>query len=106
MEDTRGVANDAREGESQQRKNAEASARNATLQQKIAELNGSTAERNGRESKGKELAAYANESLDEDPERSIMLGIYAVDSTLRCKNPRFLQLKPYFTKQSCRLVCG
>ena len=42
---------------------------------------------NARESKGRELAAYATESLNEDPERSILLGMHAVNATLQFGQP-------------------
>src|SRR5271169_3078892 len=42
---------------------------------------------NARESKARELAAYANESLDDDRARSILLGMQAVNATLRFGQP-------------------
>ena len=42
---------------------------------------------NARESKAREVAAYANESLGEDPEQSILLGMQAVNATLRFGQP-------------------
>jgi hypothetical protein len=45
------------------------------------------AERNAQEAKARELAAYATESLSEDPERSILLGMQAVNATLRFDQP-------------------
>ncbi len=41
------------------------------------------AERNGRESKARELTALATASLDEDRQRSILLGMHAVNATLQ-----------------------
>ena len=41
------------------------------------------AEENARESRARELATYAGESLGEDPERSILLAMHAVDATVR-----------------------
>ncbi len=41
------------------------------------------AQRNARESKAREFAAFATESLSDDPERSILLGMQAVNATLR-----------------------
>ena len=45
------------------------------------------AQRNARESKGRELAAFSTESLSEDPEKSILLGMHAVNATLRFGQP-------------------
>ena len=42
---------------------------------------------NARESKAREMAAYANGSLGEDPEQSILLDIQAVNATLRFGQP-------------------
>lgn len=66
----------ARDAESAARKDAEDSAKEATRQKDAAV-------KNARESKARELAAYATQSLNEDPERSILLGMYAIDATLR-----------------------
>ena len=41
------------------------------------------AEQNARESKGRELAAVSAESLSDDPEKSILLGMQAVNATVR-----------------------
>src|SRR5271157_5744549 len=59
----------------------------AKRQQSIAEEETVAAQRNARESKARELAAYATESLSEDPERSIFLGMQAVNATLRYGRP-------------------
>ena len=45
------------------------------------------AQRTARESKARELAAFSTESLGEDPERSILLGMQAVNATLRFGQP-------------------
>ena len=45
------------------------------------------AQRNARESKAREFAAFATESLSVDPERSILLGMQAVNVTLRFNQP-------------------
>jgi hypothetical protein len=45
------------------------------------------AEQNAHESRGRELAAYATGSLNEDPERSILLGMLAVNASLRFGQP-------------------
>jgi WD40 repeat protein len=42
---------------------------------------GIRAQNQSRQAKARELAAYATGSLDEDPERSIVLGMYAVNAT-------------------------
>jgi len=45
------------------------------------------AQRNARESKARELAAFSMESLADDPEKSILLGMQAVNATLRFGQP-------------------
>ena len=55
----------------------------AVRQQGIAETETATAQRNAREAKAREFAAFATESLSDDPERSILLGMQAVNATLR-----------------------
>ena len=45
------------------------------------------ATRNARESKARELAAYASQSLTHDPELSILLGMHAVNATIRFGQP-------------------
>jgi WD40 repeat protein len=41
------------------------------------------AQSNARQSRGREVAAYATQSLDDDPEKSILLAMQAVNATLR-----------------------
>jgi WD40 repeat protein len=48
-----------------------------------ADENAAVAEREMRESKARELAAFSVDGLTEDPERSILLGMQAVNATLR-----------------------
>jgi len=55
----------------------------AFREKNAAQLETATAQRNARESKARELAAFAIGSLREDPEKSIVLGMYAVNATLR-----------------------
>jgi hypothetical protein len=55
----------------------------ARKQEGIAKQETATAERNARESKARELAAYANGSLGDDPEKSTLLGMQAVNATFR-----------------------
>ena len=50
-------------------------------------LQKNVAQRNARESKARELAAFSSESLSEDPEKSILLGVQAVNATLRFGQP-------------------
>ena len=50
----------------------------------------STAQRNARESKARELVAFATESLNEDPEKSILLSLQAVGATLRFGEPQLI----------------
>ena len=45
------------------------------------------AERNGRQAKARELTVLANASLDEDRQRSILLGMQAVNATLQFDEP-------------------
>ncbi|MBZ5654311.1 MAG: TIR domain-containing protein [Acidobacteriia bacterium] len=45
------------------------------------------AQRNARESRARELAALSTVSLSEDPEKSILLGMQAVNATLRFGQP-------------------
>jgi WD40 repeat protein len=40
-----------------------------------------------RDSKARRIAAYANESLSEDPERSLILSVLAVETTYRFNQP-------------------
>jgi WD40 repeat protein len=66
---------------------ADANANEAMKQKKAAEEETADAQRNARESKAKELAASSTESLSDDPERSILLSIQAVNATLRFDQP-------------------
>jgi len=59
----------------------------AYTQKGRAEQQAAIAERNARESKAREFAAYATQSLSDDPERSILLGMHAVEATLRFGRP-------------------
>jgi WD40 repeat protein len=81
------IANDNADEAKRQTSNAVKSATEAKRQQGLAEENAATAQRNARESKARELAALANESLNEDPERSILLGMQAMNATLRYGQP-------------------
>jgi len=76
---------------------AEANATEAQRQQKIAiEKAAEAAQQRDialeqeRESKARELAAYANANLSEDPEKSILLAMHAVNATLRFGQPPLL----------------
>jgi len=46
-----------------------------------------SAESEKRESKARELAAYSTQSLSEDPEKSILLGMQALNATIRFGQP-------------------
>jgi WD40 repeat protein len=70
----------ARIAETAARKEADASAKKAEHQQAIAE-------RNSRESKARELAALSTGSLGEDPEKSILLAMHAVNATVQFGQP-------------------
>ena len=64
--------------------NARAVAETARSQ---ASENAAVAQRAARESKARELAAFSAESLNNDPEESILLGMQAVNATLRFGQP-------------------
>ena len=64
-----------------------ASETEAKRQQEIAEKNLSTAQLNARESKARELAALTLEGIGENPDRSILLAMHAVNATLRFGQP-------------------
>ena len=59
----------------------------AKRQEGLAKEETAVAQRNARESKARELAALSTESLSEDPEKSILLGMQAVNATLRFGQP-------------------
>jgi hypothetical protein len=59
----------------------------AFIQRNVAKQETAVAQRNERESKARELAAFSTESLSDDPERSILLGMQAVNATLRFGRP-------------------
>jgi hypothetical protein len=82
-ESARDAEINARLAETQARKDADASAKEANDQKVIAEENAARAQRNARESNARALAAYSTESLSEDPEKSVLLGMEAVNATLR-----------------------
>jgi len=50
-------------------------------------LQRNTAQQEAREARARELAAYATDSLGADAERSILLGMHAVNATLRFSEP-------------------
>jgi len=54
----------------------------AKRQEGIARGNAATALRNARESRARELASYATQSLADDPERSVLLAMHAVNATV------------------------
>jgi hypothetical protein len=83
----RKVAN-AREDEAQEQKQiAENNAGDARRQKEAAEKNAAVAQRNARESKARDLAAFSSERLSDDPEKSILLGMHAVNATVRFDQP-------------------
>jgi WD40 repeat protein len=53
----------------------------------LAVIFGITEQRNARESRAREFAAYSSESLSEDPEKSVLLGLQALNATLRFEQP-------------------
>src|SRR6202042_1361527 len=55
----------------------------AFIQKNLAQRETRIAQQNERDSKARELAALSTESLSEDPEKSILLGMQAVNATLR-----------------------
>jgi WD40 repeat protein/energy-coupling factor transporter ATP-binding protein EcfA2 len=60
---------------------ASANEEEARRQEKIAENQTASAQRSARESSSGELAAFATESLADDPEKGILLGMHAVNAT-------------------------
>ncbi len=77
----------ARNAESVARKDAEANATEAKRQEGIAKEETTAAQRNERESRARELAANATESLSDDPEKSILLSMHAVNATVQFGEP-------------------
>ena len=77
------AADDNAEEAMRQRNTAVQNEKKALRQEAIAKEETAIAQRNARESKARELAAFSAESLNEDPERSLLLSMYAVNSTLR-----------------------
>jgi uncharacterized protein with WD repeat len=59
----------------------------AKRQEGIAKDETAAAQRNARESRARELAAFSAESLRDDPEKSILLGMQAVNPTLQFGQP-------------------
>jgi WD40 repeat protein len=59
----------------------------AVRAQKQADKNAATALIRQREAKAEELAAYATQSLNDDPELSLLLGIQAANATLQFNQP-------------------
>ena len=59
----------------------------AFIQKNLAQRETRIAQQNERESKARELAAHSTESFSEDPEKSILLGMQAVNATLRFGQP-------------------
>src|SRR5581483_1914306 len=59
----------------------------AKNQQSIAEQNARTARRNAAQARARELAAYATASLEQDPERGLLLAVEAVNSTGKLGQP-------------------
>jgi dipeptidyl aminopeptidase/acylaminoacyl peptidase len=77
-----------------QSERAQANAEEARQQKNIAVVNEAEAKRqqgiaeeSARESRARAFVAYANESLNEDPERSVLLAMEAVDTTVRLGGP-------------------
>ena len=50
--------------------------------EKVAKQQQGAAEQNAREARARELAAYATGSLNEDPERSVIVAMHAVNATV------------------------
>jgi len=70
-----------------QKKLVEASAIQAQVQKKAADANAAEVLRTSHESKASELAAFSTQSLNDDPEKSILLALQAVNATLRFGQP-------------------
>jgi hypothetical protein len=86
-ETARDAETKARDAETKARRQADANAEAANRQERLAKEETAVAQRNARESNARELATYAKESLGEDPERSILLGMYAAIFTVRFREP-------------------
>ena len=71
----------------QKQQEAETNAIEANRQKGIAQNETEVAELNAHESRARELAAYARESLSDDPEKSILLAMHAVNATLQFNEP-------------------
>ena len=59
----------------------------AFIQRNTARAERNIAETNAAQARARELAAYADASLNQDPERSLLLAIEAVNTTLRRNEP-------------------
>ena len=81
------LADDRRKDVQTQKHAAETNAEEAALQKDIAEKNAAAALRTARESETRELPAFSNESLIDDLEKIILLGMQAVKATLRFGQP-------------------
>jgi TIR domain len=77
------AADDNAEEAKRQENTAVQNEKEAKRQEGIAVEETAVAQRNEREARARELAAFSSESLSDDPERSILLGIQAVNATLR-----------------------
>jgi WD40 repeat protein len=86
----RGIAQKNAAEAQRQAETAKKNETEARKQQAIAEKNSRIAERNARESHARELVAYANASLEEDPERSVLLAIRAVETTVKHSEPALI----------------
>jgi WD40 repeat protein len=62
----------------------------AFVQKSIAQRETAIAQQNARESKARELAAIATETITEDPEEGILLGMQALNAALRDMQPNVL----------------
>ena len=73
-----------------QKKLGEASATEAQALKEAADETAAAAQRTPRESRARELAASSTESLSDDPEKSILLAVQALNATLRFGQPPVL----------------
>jgi TIR domain/WD domain, G-beta repeat len=86
-EHQRKVADDNASEAQLQKKAADTNAGEAKRQESFAREETASAQRNAREAKARELAAFAAQSMSEDQERSIILGMQAVDAPLQFELP-------------------
>lgn len=82
-----GIASDNAAEATRQKDTARKNEAEAKKQEGIAREETAAAQRNEHESNARELTAYTTGSLNEDPERSVLPGMYAVNATVQFGEP-------------------